>query len=55
MEERIVQVFDISIKCLTNKGEEKIFTLVDFWKIKPQEVTISTDEDTFVLEVKRTN
>lgn len=51
MEKEIKRVFDIDIRVLTNKGEEKIIRLTDFFE--PQNVDIAYDNDSVVLTIKK--
>ena len=51
MEEKIERVFDIDIRVLTNKGEEKMIRLTEFFE--PQNVDITHDNDSIVLTIKK--
>jgi hypothetical protein len=51
MEEKIERVFDIYIRVLTNKGEEKTICLTEFFE--PQNVDIMHDNDSVVLTIKK--
>lgn len=51
MEEKIERVFDINIRVLTNKGEEKVICLTEFFE--PQNVDIFHDNDSVVLTIKK--
>lgn len=51
MEEKIERVFDIDIRVLTTKGEEKIIRLTEF--CEPQNVDIFYDNDKVVLTIEK--
>lgn len=51
MEEKIERLLDIKIRVVTNKNEEKIICLTEFFE--PQDVNIMQDNDGVVLTIKK--